>query len=80
MFEFICRPLRENADYGLAQGISEVLFEMIYGAGQDLNSNASVIFEYLLKDQAEDDAYLQNFRLMTRILFVKLFNEIDTHR
>lgn len=33
VFDLICRPLFENKDGHLAQGISDLLFEIVYGAG-----------------------------------------------
>lgn len=51
VFDLICQPLAERSDQHLPFGVSDLLFEVIYGAGQDLNSNSGLVLRYLLSDK-----------------------------
>jgi len=59
----------------IIQGLSDALFEVMYGASQDLHSKATGVVQVLLS--------LEKSEVMIKIircLFIKLFNNIDTNR
>jgi len=59
------------------QGLSDTWFEVMYGAQQELHSKSSEILDMLLNTKAQFDEEKQ---FMIRILFIKLFNSIDTSK
>jgi ADP-ribosylglycohydrolase len=59
-------------------GISELLFEVVYGASEGLHSRAKECLEQLLifnKDHRTPDQIS-----LIRCLFIKLINEVDTEK
>ena len=64
----------------LLHGISDVYFEMMYGASEDLYSNSSMLIDELLEIQVSSNIEESNFAGMLRLLFVKLFNNIDSEK
>ncbi len=64
----------------LLHGISDVYFEMMYGASEDLYSNSSMLIDELLEIQVSSNIEESNFAGMLRLLFIKLFNNIDSEK
>jgi hypothetical protein len=68
----------------LLQGISDTLFEIMYGANEELHSKAvpllSVLFNLALKAKAQksNDKDSSRLHITVRYLMIKLFNSIDT--
>ena len=66
----------------LLQGISDVLFEVMYGASEELHSKAVPVLSVLLDLSPEDPEADPDQRLVKtiRLLMIKLFNSIDTSK
>ena len=63
----IMKPL-DDEQINTVQGVSDLLFEVMYGASQDLHSKFEEILNCVLDFQKTQ---------MIRFLFLKLFNSID---
>ena len=53
---------------------------MMYGASEDLYSNSSMLIDQLLDIQVTSNIQECNFAGMMRLLFIKLFNNIDSEK
>lgn len=79
--ELILKPLYSNAAgpfvaINIKQGVSDVLFEVMYGASEDLHSKSGEVLGQLLQRQSLDPAFV----CMVRYLFIKLFHAIDASK
>lgn len=59
----------------MAQGISDLYYEMMYGAAEDLYSNSTMLLE-CLQLTCDDDMSAATLRLV----YLKLMNSIDTNK
>jgi hypothetical protein len=57
-------------------GITDLIFEVVYGAAEGLHSKASEVLITIL--QSND--YSPPMIMLIRFLFLKLFNEVDTEK
>ena len=63
-------------EFDSINGISDLLFEVIYGAAEGLHSKASEVLSQVLKFDINNPKII----MLIRILFLKLFNEVDTEK
>ena len=66
--------MKDNKQYEKIVGISDLIFEVIYGAGEGLHSKAREVLEALLNF----DRSKKEMVLLIRCVYLKLFNEVDT--
>ncbi|TNV87999.1 hypothetical protein FGO68_gene14880 [Halteria grandinella] len=77
LLETILKPLMEAKDRVLDHvlGVSELLFEVAYGAGEGLHSKAKEVMVQVLCIERSEKT-----RLVIRCMFQKLVNEVDTEK
>ena len=78
MVEMILKPLYSIeagpfVTHNVQQGVSDVLFEVVYGASEDLHSKFGEVLGKLFQRRPLDVPFVR----MLRFLFIKLFNGID---
>jgi|TARA_B110000285_G_C15086362_1_gene596423 hypothetical protein len=81
LVEMILKPLYNIsggpfAALNVQQGVSDVLFEVLYGASQDLHSKSAELLAELFERQPLDAPFVRT----VRFLLIKLFNAIDTSK
>lgn len=69
----IVKMIGEPEDRAHALGVSDLYFEMAYGAAEDLYTNATDLLEVMAEQDGDEKGVL-------RLLLVKLFNAVDTSR
>jgi len=85
----ILKPIAELPEEGelnrvevsVVQGVSDIFYEVMYGASNNLHSKSSDILEALLEAKLGGDhssKFVDGVSMMVRFLFIKLFANIDT--
>jgi hypothetical protein len=72
------KKAQEKTVFENVVGISELLFEVVYGASEGLHSRAKESLEQILVFQAGSRS--ESLVNLVRCFFVKLINEVDTEK
>lgn len=83
LLKIIFKPVLEQSDskrqiLDMEIGISELLFEVVYGASEGLHSRAKELLTEVLKYQSGKRP--QSVLTIVRMLIMKLVNEVDTEK
>ena len=81
LVEMVLKPLYSISagpfvTLNVQQGVSDVFFEVVYGASEDLHSKSAEVLAQLFQRRPLDIPFVRT----VRFLFIKLFNAIDASK